>query len=300
MHKNFQIVCNKDPDYFIYDNNLIAYLKHLGYKLSFLYDNIFNFAKQSAKSIASQYYSNYKIDWDSAKRKFLCDVLLYENNKTPFCFTYHANNFIMTKGNNKLIACAVNNIQFAPILIVAKESVGYQIHTMDELYDILKMFDNNAEVFKIEIDDKTTFPSIHLIENEKTFYNWFTWDKKYANYITASQATLSSYLVLFGNVKADDNLINAVYDTSLIIDSNDFLKKSNNYPNFCNYFLYSSMPYSITLQYLNFNQYNLFRNKTIKVGFDKNGSDLILYNRNNNNGIIGYVNLPILNKCNDP
>lgn len=292
MHPKFKIFVNNGPSYDLIDQDLFEYFYLNKFKLNYFHDNIFDFVKQDKNEIVQEFYKNYKSNFNNAKRKFLCDTLLFQNIRTPFCFTDVNNEaYVMSKGNNKLIACAVNNIEYNHILVLLKEHKGLQINNLDELYKCLKTQDPKANSFKIEIDKSILFPFIHIIENEETVRNWFVWDIEYEKLLESCVIDEDSVVVLSGNLQADNTIKNAVFDKQKISNINNFIHTAENYPNFCDYFLFSNKPYCISLNYLEYIQCNLFLKEKIRFGYDKQ-NNLWIYNRKNVNGINCFINVP--------
>jgi hypothetical protein len=274
--------------------DLIDYLYNQNYFISFAYENIFKFFPEDVNSTKKTYYSNYKSEWINFKIKFLSDSLLYESVKAPFCISFKPKNHVMTKGNQKKIAFALNHLEYAPIMFVDVNQHGLMITNYEDLYMILKSFDPTADKFNIEIDSNTSFPALHYIENSNTVRNWSVFDSGYENLMANSKLPANASVALLGNLTHDDSLKNIISDKKInkCHFRHDIFRIAEDYQE-CDHVLYSEKPYVITKQYLEFVQCNLYHKQLVKAGVTPN-SDLIVYNKNNIEGMYSLISYPFL------
>lgn len=289
-NQNLTVIHHTDQTNYDQCNGLIDYLHKRNFKLFYVYDDVFKILKLNANGIAQNYYKMYRDSFviDNAKTKYLCDCFLHEPIKTVFTLSEYSNNdFRMSKGAKKRHACAVANKLTAGIFIVSREPIGKEINTEDEVYAILKDLDPSGNVFSIELNEHDQIPSIHIIENIQTRYNWFHVDDTIKDLFPLTKLEPNQPILLFGNAQTRDPQLNVTYIKQKISTIDELMNASEQYPEF-RIIVASLMPMEITSEYLGFIQCDFYKKAKNQIGI---ANDLLIYNRYSD-GIINKIPVP--------
>lgn len=289
-NKNLQIIHHNCQNEYNQCSNLIDYLHKRNFNLFYVYDNIFNILKLDANGIAQNYYKMYRDGFhlDNAKMKYLCDCFLHEPIKTVFTISeYDTNDLRMSKGAKKRHACAVSKKLSAGIFIISKTPIGQKINSEDEIYDILKGFDPSGDVFSIELNEQNQMPSIHIIENIQTQYNWFHMDSTIEQLFPLTKLTPNQPVLLLGNAQTRDTQLDVTYIKKMVSTVNELTEISEQYPMYP-IIVSSVVPMEITSEYLGFIQCDFYKKAKNQIGIADN---LLVYNRHKG-GIINTIPAP--------
>lgn len=260
-NKNLIIKNYTDSTYNQYEN-LFDYLDSKGVKLSYIYGNVFEFFNLDVGNIATGFYKDYftSLDRTYFKFKYLSDCLLHQQIRT--CFTAKEVNekLFLSKGFKKQFACAVTQNLYGHIFVVSKKLFGKCVLNEDELFNILKIIDPQAETFTITISDDDGVIDMHYAENSITKGNWFHFDEKMEELFLSTKLTSNSKILFVNRTECDINYIE---------------KLANQYKEY-NHIVVSFTNTEITLEYLNFIQSDFFLKKKNRIGI---GKKLLVFNR---------------------
>lgn len=277
MLSNFDIWLGKDTR--IHD--LLIYLSKLGYRLSYVKDNVWNIFKIDPDRLLHEFYGRYSWHKADGKQKYIIDALALQEINNMLCATQMADDYILTKGNNKLLALAAHGMTHADLLIVSRISMGTSITHMDQLYALLNKLMPKAKSFYIELDANMEVPALHHIEDADKSLVWYC-NNLQDTHLMSSCLLGSNCVVLFGQLIAADHL-NYIKDRRTVKDHEHFLRLVEDYPSWCQHFIWSEQACVISSGYVDFCQCNILERKSVRHGITKAG-DLHLYNRCNEKG----------------
>ena len=254
-------------------SDLFDYLNKKGVKLSYVYENVFDFFQLNVGNIVSKFHQDYYGPFEriNFKIKYLSDCLLHQKTKTCFTAKEVDGKLILAKGLKKQIACAITQNFYGHALITSKNAYGRTLLNENELFDLLKSIDPSAETFTIHLQESNGIIEIDYIENSKTIGNWFHLDEEMEKlFHTTKLSPISKVLTLNYN-----------NDTITSIEN-----LANQYTEYNHIVLSSTI---ITLEYLTFVQCDFYLKKKNRIGIGKN---LLVFNRYDD-GITNKISNPL-------